>query len=261
MRLGKKLLTACVLLCPTFAAADFVPWIEFKGTQLFRDRAGGAYCYSTAHSRVDADGAPNAYHPDDVGKHCMRDPHKGLDCPANAGFPGTNWWRSVLVPDPADESRPYIQPNGPTKGFFVAKTWLTNGAAANSASNYVDSTKVPYIVFPGSAFSRMDGTGSKGDLGIAWHENGRRTSFVVADQGGGSNARLGEASIAFYERLGGRNLNARTGSGVAPGTVKFLVFPGSRRNFAWPQTVEAMDRKADELLSSIGGETAIGSCR
>jgi hypothetical protein len=261
MRVIKALLTVSAFLMPSFAAADFAPWTEFKGTQIFRDRAGSAYCYATSHSRIDADGAPNAYHPDDVGKHCTRDPHKGLDCPANAGFPATSWWRSVLVPDPGDASRAYLQPSGPTKGFFVSKTWLTNGAASDSVSNYVDSTKVPYLVFPGSTFSRMDGTGFKGDLGMALHENGKRTAFVVADQGGGNDARLGEGSIALYERLGGQNLNARTGSGVAPGVVRFLVFPGSRRSFPWPQSVEAMERKANELLLSVGGEAALASCR
>ena len=69
---------------------DFSPAETFRGTQIFRQANNLAYAYETNHTAVDADGAPNAYHPDDI----------GLDALANAGYPHTNWWKDVLVPDP-----------------------------------------------------------------------------------------------------------------------------------------------------------------
>src|ERR671932_1212603 len=60
----------------------------------------------TRHVALDADGSPRAYHPNDT----------GLDALANAGYPHKGW-KSVLVVDPNDHSRPYVQPNGPTKGY------------------------------------------------------------------------------------------------------------------------------------------------
>lgn len=255
---------ACGWTFPTQAACTFSSWFEFKGTKLLRNTAKTAYVYVTGHSRVDADGAPNAYHPSDVGKNCAHDEHIGLDCPANAGFPNTDWWGSVLVPDPQDPSKPFVQPSGPTKGFFVATTWLSAPGVANTnPSKYVDSTKIPYLVFPGSTFSGLSGTGFKGDVGIAWHsQTGRSTAFIVADKGGGADAKLGEGSIALYEALGGQNVNARTGAGVAPGKVRFLVFPGSRHavDQSWPQSMESIKNQADNLLAEIGGERAVADC-
>ena len=246
------------------AACTFGPWMEFKGTQLFRNAAKTAYVYTTAHSRIDADGAPNAYHPDDVGKHCTNDPHIGLDCPANAGFPNTTWWPDVLVPDPNDPSKPYQQKEGPFKGFFIAGTWLSDPSLpATDPARFVDSTKVPYVVFPGNTFDDLSGTGFKGDVGIAWHTvSGKTTPFIVADQGGGSDAKLGEGSIALYEALGGQNINPRTGAGVAPGKVRFVVFPGSRRAVTkpWPRTLTDIKTQADDLLAGIGGEQAVKDC-
>lgn len=246
------------------AACTFGPWFEFKDTKIFRNADKTAYVYTTAHSRIDADGAPNAYHPDDVGKNCTSDPHVGLDCPANAGFPNTSWWPSVLVPDPSNPSKPFVQPSGPFKGFFIAATWLADPSLpATDAKRFVDSTAVPYLVFPGSSFAQLNGTGSKGDVGIAWHtQTGKSTAFIVADQGGGSDAKLGEGSIELYEALGGQNINPRTGSGVAPGKVRFIVFPGSRKSVpkTWPRTVAHIKAQADALLEGIGGEAAIKDC-
>jgi hypothetical protein len=101
---------ACILFVLIGKAAhaaqcDFQFWFDFKGTKIYRNPAHTAYLYATDHSRIDADGAPNAYHPDDIGKNCLKDPHRGLDCPANAGYPKTRWWPQVLVPDPNDALR------------------------------------------------------------------------------------------------------------------------------------------------------------
>jgi hypothetical protein len=246
------------------ANCSFGKWMTFKGSQLFRNAEKTAYTYATDHSRIDADGAPNAYHPKDVGKNCTHDKHLGLDCPANAGYPKTSWWPSVLVPDPKTPSKAYEQPDGPFKGYLVSKTWLSDSKLPDTdPKKYVDATKIPYVVFPGSKFAQLAGTGSKGDVGMAWNlKNGKSTAFIVADQGGGGDAKLGEGSIALYEALGGKDINPRTGAGVAPGVVRFIVFPGSRKaaNPVWPQTVAEISARAADLLKQVGGVDAIKGC-
>ena len=130
------------------------PSFVYQGTQIFRIGSSSAYTYKTSHVTLDADGCPRAYHPNDT----------GLDALANAGFPHGGW-RNVLVVDPHDHNRPFVQPSGPTAGFFVSKTSLVDPNLAETDPNkYVDAETVPYIVFPG-AFHDLSGTGTWGDGG------------------------------------------------------------------------------------------------
>src|SRR5260370_42461214 len=90
-------------------------WSTYRGLDFFRP-GGSAYVYTTAQMEIDADGAPQAYHPADT----------GLDALANAGFPGGGW-RSVLVADSNDAGKPFVQPDRPTAGFLVSLTALPEG--------------------------------------------------------------------------------------------------------------------------------------
>ena len=223
-------------------------WLDYLGTSLYRVDDGKAYCYVTKSMTVDADGAPNAYHPDD----------KGIDALGNAGYPRKKWWKDVLVADAADPSRAFVQPKGEYAGFFVSKTALQDGAkAVTDPARYVDARNIPYLVFPGS-FYALKGTGEYGDIGIAINLDTHESSaFIVADQGP-SEARLGEVSICLAERLGGKNVNPRTGSGLPKGRVLYVVFPHSKAEPAWPLSDAAIKEKAAGLLESIGGwETVI----
>ncbi len=149
------------------------PWLTYQGTKVWRPIGTAAYTYVTSRVEIDADGAPNAYHPDDI----------GLDALANAGFP-SGGWRSVLVQDPADLARPFVQRGGPFAGFFVSKTTLEDPEApATDPRRYVDATSFPHIVFPG-AFFDLEGTGVVGDIVLAKHiATGLTSSAVVADIG------------------------------------------------------------------------------
>jgi hypothetical protein len=225
---------------------DFEPAEEFRGTRLLRQRDNLAYAYETAHKAVDADGAPNAYHPDDT----------GLDALANAGYPNTNWWKEVLVPDPDDGSRAFIQPGGPYKGFFVAMTSLRqDGGNAYDPATYVDATRFPYIVIP-SGFEHIPHVAKAGDVGFATNlTNGLTTPFIVGDAGGGGDAKLGEASIALYTALGGHNPNPRNGQGVPAGVVQYIVFLNSRKPVAtrWPRTLDDVSGQVQHLLQTTPG--------
>ncbi len=234
---------------------EFTPAETFRGTRILRQANNLAYAYETTHAAADADGAPNAYHPDDIGKR-PRDPHVGLDALANAGYPNTDWWDSVLVPDRADPSVAYRQPSGPTRGFFVAMTSLRRpGGDRYDPATYVDSTKVPYVVIP-TGFSRLPHVAGQGDLGLATDlGSGRAVAFIVADAGGGTDAKLGEASIALYAAVGYSDVNPRTGRGLPRGSLQYILFPRSRKAGAgiWPRTNADIAEQVAQLIRDTPG--------
>ena len=229
------------------AEAGLRKWKTYKKTQLFRLSGGEAYCYTTDFMAIDADGAPNAYHPDDT----------GLDLLKHAGYPGSSWWRNVLVTDPSDPDRPYVVPDGRYKGYFLSMTSLRDpNKAPTDPSRYVDAAKVPYLVFP-LTFSRLKGVGKLGDIGVAINlTTGHYSPFIVADIGPRHHP-LGEVSIHLAERLGGWNVCPRKGPEKPLGEILYVIFPGSGESFPWPESEKRIDRIAGRLLASIGGAERI----
>ncbi len=250
-----------VCVTPT-ATCQFGAWSTYNGLNL-RKHSNGAYIYKTSHKQIDADGAPNAYHPADVGKPCSTSGGLlGLDCPANAGWPNASFWRDVLVVDPTNSNRPYTQPSGTYAGFFVSQTSLVDSSkAVTDTTRYVSSTTVPYIVFPGN-FSAKTGTGKRGDLGFAINlaDTTKKTHFVVAETGPAA-ANLGEMSIKLATLLGGTNPSPINGSGAPSGTVLYVSFPFSSNTYAWPQTAAQMQANTNALLQTVGGEAGILACQ
>jgi hypothetical protein len=244
-------------------ACPYSAWTDYRGTPLLRHPSATAYLYATSEVEIDADGAPNAYHPDDVALNCASGTgFKGLDCPANAGFPSAARWKGILAADPVDPQRPFVQPAGSRfAGFFVSETALQDAAKpATDPARYVDSTAVPYIVFPG-AFNKMNGTGLMGDLGYAVNlDSGLHSPFVVADIGP-PDAALGEMSIALAAALGGHSPNPRTGAGAPRGKILYVVFPRSVHDHPWPQSAAQLAEHVDALLNEVGGADAATACK
>lgn len=244
------LLLMFISASPTAAAScEAVLWQEYHGTQLFRLPNSTAYFYVVNRISIDADGAPNAYHPQD----------RGIDALANAGFP-RGAWRSILVVDPQHPDRPFVQPGGEFAGFFVSMTTLQDlTLPATDIHRYVDATRIPYLVFPG-AFFAMPGTGDFGDFAIARQlRSGKESSVIVADKGP-RNAPLGEVSIHLAENLGGTNVNPRNGAGVPRGPFLYVVFPRSKAEPRWPLTNEQIQQRAQNLLAALGGWEKILPC-
>jgi len=248
-----------LLALPTMTTAasgqdcEFAFWRDYEGAALMRHATADVYLFVTDHMRVDADGAPNAYHPDDL----------GLDFLANAGYPDESWWPHVLVADPADPSVAFVQTDGPFAGFFVSQTALeAPGLPATDPARYVDATRIPYLVFPG-AFASQSGTGRLGDFGYAMNlGTGDATPFIVADIGP-SDAALGEVSIALAEGLGGADVNPRNGAGAPRGEMLYVVFRFSspaQRAARWPVSLEAMTERVDALLAAVGGGEGVKAC-
>ena len=221
------------------------PWFDYEGVRIEHVGDAGAYRFRTSHVTLDADGSPRAYHPQDI----------GIDANANAGYPHRGW-RGVLVVDPADSDRPYVQPTADYAGNFVSKTSLRDrSGAATAPSTYVNAETIPYIVFPG-AFYGVKGTGRYGDLAMVRSlTNGCVTAAIVAD-GGPFKAPLGEMSIALASALGGVKPKPRNSTGAPKGTIEYIVFAGSALNPKWPQDWATIDVRASELLTDLGGWNA-----
>lgn len=233
----------------SFAACEAQFWQEYKGTKLWKLPGSAAYFYVTKRMAIDADGAPNAYHPED----------KGIDALKNAGYPGPGW-KGVLVPDPADPLRPFVQAEGEYAGYFLAMTTLEDLALpVTDPRRYVDARTVPYMVFPGD-FYRIKGTGRLGDLAAARNLSNGKTSPVVVAEKGPDDAKLGEVSIRLAENLGGSHVNPRTGTGAPSGEFLYVVFPKSRSDPPWPVSAERMEERTKELLADIGGWERVIAC-
>jgi hypothetical protein len=246
---------------------DFQPWFKFRSIQVLKQPNYLAYAYETTLHAADADGAPNAYSSLDLDKDCTHDAHVGLDCVRNAGYSShpTTWWNKVLTPDPNDESKAYVHPAGPYKGFYVAQTDLRKPQGDLLCNcTFVDATEIPFAVTPTGFPSSQDGhvLAGQGDVGIATYlPTGKTTSFIIADSGGGPTAELGESSLALFGALGFPNANARTGAGLPQGPIQYIIFPNSRRpgKSIWPRAFADIDEQVRNLIKDTPGIHFIGA--
>jgi hypothetical protein len=228
---------------------DAIDFVTYQGTVVRKIPGSGAYFYVTDRMAIDADGAPNAYHPED----------RGIDALANAGFPNGGW-KSILAVGPLDPAKPFVQPAGPFAGFFVSKTTLQDPTRAETdPARYVDSTRVPYLVFPG-AFHALTGTGTMGDLAMVRNLRSDAVTAAIVADGGPKNAPLGEVSIQLATRLGGVNVNPRNGGGMPRGPFLYALFPGTRSTPKWPVTSDAIEAGANAALAAIGGWDRLLAC-
>ena len=188
---------------------------------------------------IDADGAPDAYHPtdDDLARDWL----------ANAGVPG-NWW--ALATD--DDGELTIQgPDDPAPGFCVSMTVLQDESAdPRSPSRYVDAASVPFIVLP---YNQI-GDAQLGDLATVYNRaNGRVVQAIFADLGPPRFA--GEGSVALAEALG-VDSDARWG-GTTEGIV-YIVYPGSGNGA--PRPVAEIESESQRLFEAWGGMRQLEAC-
>lgn len=201
---------------------------------------GSSAFFYEAGMTIDADGAPNAYHPDNT----------GLDDLTNAGGPGN--WEGLAKNRYGD---PFVQgPDDPYPGYYVSATALVDRTRqVNDPLRYVDASKIPYVVLPG-AMSRQLGA-RPGDFAVVLNQrNGRISYAIFADVG--PPDRIGEGSMALAENLGIRS-NARNGG--TRGGILFLVFPGSGNGH--PRTIEEIDAEGEKLFQAWGGSDQLSACR
>lgn len=192
--------------------------------------------FFTAGMTIDADGAPNAYHPDDT----------GIDELANAGWPGH--WNGIITDRLGS---PLVQQEAdPSPGYYISCTSLADKTKEfNDPSRYVDATKIPYVALPEEIAE--SGSVRLGDFALVVNLHNGKSSFAIyADIG-----TLGEGSVALAERLG-ISPDARHG-GESDG-VLYMFFPGSGNR--QPRTVDEIQGEGERLLSDSGGIQKPSSC-
>ena len=192
--------------------------------------------FFTAGMTIDADGAPNAYHPDDT----------GIDELANAGR--KDHWDGIITDT---YGNPLVQREAdPFPGYYISCTSLTDKTKEfNDPSRYVDATKIPYVALPEEIAE--SGGARLGDFVFVLNlRNGKSSFAIYADIG-----TLGEGSVALAERLG-ISPNARYG-GVSGG-VLYLFFPGSGNT--QPRTIEEIQTEGERLLSDSAAIEELSSC-
>lgn len=204
---GASALAQCPLTSEsTFAHAEIGP------VKIYRDASSNTIAFAS-QMQVNTDGAPDSYHPDDIGiTHICNGISVGSACT----------WKSQCLPEyrqaraqgfkgpqkicffgmAADEHGvPLIQgENDPRPGYFVSTTALKQpGRDVRTPQAQLDSNTVPFAVIPG----RWNKTGQPGprlgDLGVAWRRSSDKLAyFVVGDTG--PNNKLGEGSVALHRR-------------------------------------------------------------
>jgi len=215
---------------------------------------------------IDADGAPNAYHPSGS--------PPGLDSLAAAGYPRSC---SVLVCTgrTSTGAHSYARTSGgPFDGFFVSMTTLmdepTDGQGhplygAADYRRYVDSTDIPYIAVASHAmkpFRLQRGINSKrppGELAYVVNlRNGQTSAAIFADVG--TNDTLGEGSIALAKSLGlTERQQSPTHGGVAAGILT-IVFPDTAAVPPWPRELSEILTAANERFVAWGGLERVKHC-
>jgi len=212
-------------------ASDLMAW-SYDGAPLYRMSIGRlpdvrAFFFISGMT-IDADGAPNAYHPDD----------SGLDAVANAGAPGN--WNGIITDE---DGTPLIQQEtDPFPGYYISCTSLFDSTKTfTDPTTYVDASRIPYIALPQELADRE---GMRlGDFAFVVNlENGKSSYAIYADVG-----KIGEGSIALAEGLGVPS-DARHG-GQSDG-ILYLSFPGSGDQR--PRTMAEIRIEGEKLLSQLG---------
>jgi len=197
----------------------------------------------------DADGAPNAYNPQDT----------GIDYLANAGHPG-NWWG--IATDAS--GTPYTQgsyPSGsyaPYPGYYVSTTSLEDARfPTHDVRRYVNAVNISFIVLPtGSFMSKL--SAKLGDACFVYNSANNHSSFaIVADTG--PSSQIGEGAVALQFALGHNPLNShgRVASGIASG-VRTLCFAGSSKGAVSSQA--EVDALGSALFEAWGGMARFQKC-
>ncbi|MBW4593753.1 MAG: glycoside hydrolase family 75 protein [Brasilonema angustatum HA4187-MV1] len=202
---------------------------------------------------IDADGAPNAYHPQDV----------GIDNLKHAGKPG-NWW--ALVTDKGiPNGNPIIQgTDDPYPGYYISTTALCDETKEiTNPKRYVDSREIPYIVLPENNNEEfLKKTNIKlGDFAVIYNGNNGKFAFAIfADTslyfaGDIEEYRFGEGSIALAKALG-ISLNPKNGG--VKNNIIYTIFPGSGNGK--PRSIREINTQGAKYFQQWGGVAQIQTC-
>lgn len=147
---------------------------------------------------------------------------------------------------------------GQPSDYYVTATSLRRPNAPGRSrvqEDYVDGSRVPYVVLPGSATAPGKKPWAAGDLAVVVWKS-RAVYAVVGDFGPRGN--LGEASRATLISLG--RANAKPIPDSYPATT--LIFPGSATTLGvrWPLTAASIAEEGRKWIDRAGGAAALAQC-
>lgn len=158
----------------------------------------GGRIHFIADLSCDVDGAEHSYRLDNSQLNGALD-----DIHSSAGYPNHEWW-NVLVRDPKEPARPYVDENG----FCVSMTSYERvGFSKLDRQRYLDAAKVPYSVAPGKVRRLCRGVLLGCKARITDVVDDRTIDCVCGDLSGNT---IGEASL-FAARFFDSTLSAFNG--------------------------------------------------
>jgi glycosyl hydrolase group 75 (putative chitosanase) len=235
---------------------------------------------------VNADGAPDAYHPEDIGTSYIC---SGLDvcekgrcrwensCMAAFRQARDERFRNEGDRDTArlriygfvtDNGTPRIQGNkDPKPGYYISTTALKQpGVSAKTVNAQLDSNTINFIVIP-RAWRNSDLGIGLGDIARVCRKSTEQCAYAVIADIGPNNA-LGEGSIALHRALNNEPLVTtrpsvkRARRGIAGRDVVYLIFPGSRTGKRiTPDSIQQEGQAAFEKLGQPDVLTLLSGAR
>ena len=149
--------------------------------------------------------------------------------------------------------KPYVQPVGEFKAFYVSETTLQNPAMpAIDLHRYLDARHTQYIVLPGG----MAPEAKIGDLAVVYDPMAKTVAAAVfGDIGPMSESR--EAALATLQRLGMAAIDGKSLPRQLRDDLFFLVFPKTAQRLEqaelWPHAQSTIDALATDEFSKWGG--------
>jgi hypothetical protein len=199
------------------------PLLRLAGVDVFQDPAPSNRVHYVADMDVDCDGARTSYRLDNSYKRGALDSIR-----ASAGYPNGQWW-NVLVRDPKNANRPFVDPDG----FCISMTsYQREQFDVFDRRRYVDALTIPYAVAPGSVRRRCRGVICGCRAKITDTVTDRSIECVTADFSGGNIGEAGMAAATFFDP----ELSPRNGDGRSRYLYEF--FPGVVPSFVDPETGE-----------------------
>lgn len=249
---------------------------EIGKLKVFRDPATKAISFAS-QMQVNTDGAPDSYHPDDIGiTHICNGVSVGQSCTWKAScLPEFRQAKAEHFKGPTKicffamatdaQGVPIIQGDtDPKPGYFVSTTALHQpGENIRTPQAQLDSNTVPFAVIPGNWQTSGNPGPKLGDFGVAYRRsNGKSAFFVVGDTG--PRNKLGEGSVALHQALGNdpfmMRLDVRRArKNISGRDVVYLLFPTTAQAGQKFDTA-SIDRLAGAQLQAFGGIERLKEC-
>jgi hypothetical protein len=200
--------------------------------------------------KVDADGAPRAYGPN----------NSGLDDLRNAGSPGR--WVGVATDGPrcGPAGKPLVQSaDDPAPGFYVSTTTMTNPAVKDCRKqrSYVDASSISYVALPPTVAIVEQSTdpAGRGNLVVVKALTDSNPSMAFQAERA-PRFGFGEGSMTLVQKLGFDPNPRRGGSSLR--NFVYLVLPD---RMGFPTSEAQVEATTEAAFRKWGGKQRLKACQ